>query len=160
MVWKRIMAFWLKNGYLLFLHRKNMKGEAKLKKPRIMNNQRTTMRNQVPNINSNNVVVVIQCFDILSPINTIVKPRFWSPSLSSFGRNPSVFLSVSVFKHHSGLDSRRKVLFFFCQWFNDWKGKFNLTNFFHSSSSLTILNCFPLTTMAVFLDGFEDSHGL
>ena len=71
----------------------------------IMNNLQTTVQNQVPNINNNNIIIIF--IFILSPINTVVKPRFSSPSLSSSVKNHISFLSVYVFKHHSG----RKVLF-------------------------------------------------
>ncbi|XP_022137561.1 uncharacterized protein LOC111008982 isoform X2 [Momordica charantia] len=122
-----------------------------------MNSPHTTKPNQVPNIN----IIIIQCLHILSTINTIVKPRLSSQSLSFSLRKPFSFISASVFKHYIGLDSWRR--FCFCLWFNDRKGKFNLTTtpfFFSFQASLALLNCLPLTTMAVLLHGFEDSHGL
>lgn len=91
-----------------------------------MNNLHTTMPNQVPNI-----IVAIHWLNILSPINTIIKPRFSSPSLSRSLRNPSVF-SLFLCLSTIGLDSWRR--FCFCQWFNDRKGKFKLTISLHSSS--------------------------
>ncbi|XP_022137563.1 uncharacterized protein LOC111008982 isoform X3 [Momordica charantia] len=92
-----------------------------------MNSPHTTKPNQVPNIN----IIIIQCLHILSTINTIVKPRLSSQSLSFSLRKPFSFISASVFKHYIGLDSWRR--FCFCLWFNDRK---------------------------VLLHGFEDSHGL
>ena len=80
---------------LSLYEKENEKEKQSEEAKNIMNNLQTTVQNQVPNIINNNIIVIIiQCFNILSPINTIVKPRLSSPSLSSSVKNHISFLSV------------------------------------------------------------------